>query len=315
MEYRKAVAGKPTLFLLNGLTWSTTQWQPFVEALNKLDPELGIVLYDMEGMGQTLLSRAPITFDIPFPNQVTDLKDLRDSLDIRGPLVLAGLSYGGGVALEYMARYPDDFTKVIAMAPFLEALPDQDKWIRDMIRAVRWSFPLNGNSDTDLYNFFLRVLVYGTYPIAERVMLENPYKSEGVFRMVKGALPWRAVDIVDKLPEGKVHLLAGENDPHVKLAWLRTFWQAIPAAARASFAILKDTEHKLPQERPDLTASWVVQILRDNPELKKGLTFNVDPATGEGRSEESYSYLRLGYVSCCCERSFVYINKTGRPAC
>src|SRR5665213_4014056 len=69
VEYRKAQPGRPTIFLLNGLTWETTQWQPLVTALDQLDTSIGIVLYDMEGMGKTLLDKAPINFDIPFESQ------------------------------------------------------------------------------------------------------------------------------------------------------------------------------------------------------------------------------------------------------
>src|SRR5437870_4588767 len=76
VEQRKAAPGKPTILFCNGLTWSTTQWQPLVEALDKLDPEIGIVLYDMVGMGKTLLDRAPVNYDIPFDNQIQDLKQL-----------------------------------------------------------------------------------------------------------------------------------------------------------------------------------------------------------------------------------------------
>lgn len=284
VEYRKATFGRPTLFLLNGLTWSTTQWGPFVTSLNKLDPGLGIVLYDMEGMGKTLLDKAPINFEIPIEHQVQDLKDLHDTLKITGPTILSGLSYGGAVALAYMAKYPKEFDKLIAMAPFLERLPDQDAMIQQMIKSTRQAYPFNPASDDELYDYFLRQLVTYQYPILEPIMLENPYKIEGVYRMVQGIKNWHASEIVSQLPAGKVHLMAGEDDPYVKLPWLKTLWQSLSQAARASFIILSNTQHKLPEERPDFTAAWVQQILNNNPDLKKGLVFDGDPAAGVATS-------------------------------
>ncbi|MGZ3723783.1 MAG: alpha/beta fold hydrolase [Bdellovibrionales bacterium] len=284
VEYRKAAPGKTTIFLENGLTWSTTQWKPLVDALDKIDPSIGIVLYDMVGMGKTLLDKAPVNYDIPFENQVKDLKDLYDTLKIQGPLVLSGLSYGGAVAIEYLSRYPNDFGKVIAMAPFLEKLPDQDKWILQSIAATRQMFPFNPASDEELYDYFLRQLVYTTYPMQEPIMLENPYKTEGVFRMVKGAKTWRAADAIANLPAGKLHLMAGAKDPFVQLPWLQNFWQALPVADRASFIIYRDTEHKLPEIRPDFTAAWVNEIINNNPAIKGGLVFDGDPVAGVATS-------------------------------
>ena len=284
VEHRPAVNGKPTVFFANGLTWSTRQWQPMVKALDQLDPELGIVLYDMQGMGETLLDDKPIKKELPFDGQVRDLKDLYDALDIEGPKVLAGLSYGGAVTLEYLARYPDDFEKGIAMAPFLERLPDQDQWIRNMIKVSRSMFPMNPHTDEELYDYWLRQLVYMTYPSAEPIILENPYKLEAVFRMVQGAKNWRALETADRLPRRKLHLLAGQEDPFVRLPWLETFWRAVPEQSRASFLILRNTTHKLPQERPDIVAAWLMHILSENPNLNRGLIFEGDPYTKTAKS-------------------------------
>lgn len=284
VEHRKAQNGKPTLFFANGLTWSTREWKPLIHALDKLDPDLGVVLYDMQGMGNTLLDKTPVTWEIPFDSQVRDLKALVDAMSIKGPKVLAGLSYGGAVTLEYLARYPDDFDKAIAMAPFLERLPDQDQWIRKMIQWTRKMFPFNPHTDEELYDYWLRVLIYNTYPAAEPIILENPYKMEAIFRMVKGAKDWRALDIAKKLPKGKLHLLAGQEDPFVRLPWLETFWQAVPESARASFLILMNTTHKLPQDRPEIVAAWMMHILMDNPYLNRGLTFEGHPYTKKAKS-------------------------------
>lgn len=284
VEQRQAVNGKPTLFFLNGLTWSTTQWRPLVAALDKLDPEIGIVLYDMDGMGRTLLDKAPVTWNIPFASQIKDLKGLYDKLDIEGPKILAGLSYGGAGVLQYMADHPDDFDKAIAMAPFLEKLPEQDQWIRGMIKGVRQTNPYNPATDEELYAYFLRTLVYTTYPMAEPIMLENPYKTEGVYRMVLGSKDWRALDIVKKLPAGKMHIMAGQDDPYVKLPWLQSFWAAIPERAQASFLLMHDTQHKLPEERPDFTAAWIMEIVKNNPNLNRGLIFDGNPDAGWARN-------------------------------
>jgi pimeloyl-ACP methyl ester carboxylesterase len=277
VEYRKAAAGRPTVWFLNGLTWSTEEWQPTVAALDAIDTSIGIVLYDPEGMGKTLLDKAPITFDIPFDSQVTDLKDLHDTLNIQGANVLAGLSYGGGMAIEYLAKYPADFAKIVAIAPYLAPLPNQDSWIKQQIAIVRATQPLNPSTDDELYDYFLRQLVYTTYPELEPIMLKNPYTFEAVFRMVKGARYFNANDYTSALPAGKFHLVASDQDQYVPLASLQTYWQQLPSKDRASFINVADTFHELPTEHPAFMAGWLMEILNDNASTNQGLTFDGDP--------------------------------------
>ncbi len=106
VEYRPAAEGKHTLFMLNGLTWSTRDWSSFVQAMDEIDPGIGFVLYDMRGMGRTLLEYAPIRENIAFDQQVDDLKGLRKALDVQGRTALVGLSYGGALALLIQQNIP-----------------------------------------------------------------------------------------------------------------------------------------------------------------------------------------------------------------
>ncbi len=40
-------------------------------------------------------------------------------------------------------------------------------------------------SDDDLYDLFLHQIVYATYPQAEPIVLENPFKLEATYRLVQ----------------------------------------------------------------------------------------------------------------------------------
>ncbi|MGE4133738.1 MAG: alpha/beta fold hydrolase [Bdellovibrionales bacterium] len=277
VEHYPAQDGKPTLFLLNGLTYSTRQYRDLVEALIAKDPGLGIVTYDMEGMGRTLIEKAPARQDIPIENQVRDLRDLVQKLNIEGPVSVAGLSYGGAVALLYASMYPDHFDNFIPIAPFLERLETQDQLLKKSIAAHRMMFPFDPRTDDELYDFYLRQLVYTTYPSAEPIVLENPYKLEAVYRMVKGAKHWNAVETAPRLPNGKIHLMAAVNDQYVFLERILFFWNAVPDAAKASFLKVQRSKHKIPEEWPKIVASWLLEILNNNPDLHRGLTFEADP--------------------------------------
>jgi pimeloyl-ACP methyl ester carboxylesterase len=284
-EVRLPQNGKPTLYLVNGLTYSTEQWKPFAEALSKIDPDLGLVLYDMEGMGQTLLAEAPVYWDIPFENQVADLHTLKQKLAIPGPSFALGLSYGGAVILAEASENPSDFDGYIAMSPFIERIPEQDVWIKNSIVAYRMTPVgiMDPRSDDELYDVYLRTLVYTTYPAAEPIVLENPYKLEAIYRMVKGAKNWSAVGRVARFPKGKMHVVAARDDEYVKFDRMQIFLEAAKRKLNST-AIFEHSHHKIPEEEPGLAAAWVYQILSGNPNLAKGLTFDVDPATDTATS-------------------------------
>lgn len=284
VEQRAAVNGKATLVFLNGLTYSTKQWRELVTALDRIDPDLGIVLYDMVGMGQTLLDRAPVDYDIPFAQQVTDLNALVSKLAISGRKYVIGLSYGGAVALQYMADYPGVFDQAVIMSPFLFRLPAQDTWIANIIKWHRLTYPFDPRADDELYEYYLHNLVFSTYPMAEPILLENPYKLEATYRMVKGARNWKATDVTERLPKSKLHLMAGDQDEYVNIDWLKTFWNQVPDSARASFVHSKDSKHKIPEDKPAFAAAWIAEILAGNSSLQKGLTFEGDPAKMLARS-------------------------------
>lgn len=283
VEHRTAASGKHTLFMLNGLTWSTRDWNAFVRAMDQIDPGIGFVLYDMRGMGRTLLEYAPIRESISLEDQVEDLKLLRAKLNVHGKAALAGLSYGGAMAIAYAAKYPRDFDLSVAMAPFIERLTDQDKIIDTWIRQHRFFYPLDFRLKEELYDHYLRILIYTTYPLAEPVLLENSYKLEATFRMVQGAKEFKALGQVERLPKNKLHLIGAMNDDFVKAERLAIFWQAVESKA-ASFLRLGYTKHKIPSERPEIAASWVYQILQGHPEIAHGAVFDGDPFKGEAHS-------------------------------
>lgn len=168
VRYVKPKEKMPTVILLNGLTYTTAEWDDFVAPL--VAKGVGIVRYDMFAMGQSLLKYAPITATVPVEDQIKDLNTLLGVLKIKGPYNIAGLSYGGGVAAGFAAAYPSKVKNLIMMAPYTRPLEGQDTWIKAQIWATRQMFPFNKASDDELYQYFLRQIVYSTYPQAEPVV-------------------------------------------------------------------------------------------------------------------------------------------------
>lgn len=282
VEYVPAEGGKPTVVLINGLTYSTRQWDNFVEPL--LAKGIGVLRYDPFGMGKTLLKYAPILASIPWQEQVSDLKALLTKLKIKGPYNLVGLSYGGGIAAGFAAAYPNQVKNLVMMAPFTRPLAGTDNWIKAQIWATRQMFPFNKMSDDDLYDYYLHQIVYATYPQAEPIVLENPFKLEAIYRLVQGIRKARPIDLTDTIPAKALHLMIARQDQYINTSVLEEYWDAVPESARASLLYINGSEHKMVETVPYFTASWVYEILMGNKRLFRGSTFEGYPYRGEVRT-------------------------------
>lgn len=278
VDYVKAEGTKPTVVLLNGLTYSTRQWDDMVKPL--IERGIGVVRYDMFGQGKTLLKYAPIKEVIPYQDQVSDLKSLLNELGVKAPYNLVGLSYGGGIAAGFAAAYPKEVKNVIMLSPYTQPLETQDISIRAQIQAVRLTFPMNPMSDDELYDFFLKQNIYTTYPSAEPIVLENPYKLDATFHLVQGIRKFRPVDVADTMPKDVLHLVIARQDQYIPNYILDAYWKAVPRASQASRLYVNGSEHKIPEAVPNFAAAWVYQILSGNPIYFKGSDFEGFPFLG-----------------------------------
>lgn len=277
VDWTYAKANKPTVILINGLTYSTKQWDRFTEVL--VEKGIGVLRYDPQGMGETLLKYAPILENITYESQVDDLKALLKTLKINQKVNLVGLSYGGGIGIAFAAKYPDSVKSMIAMAPYTAPVATQDEWVRSQVWLTRKTVPWNTATDEALYEFYFRQLVYLTYPGVEPVVLENPYKLEATFRMANGIRPLIAKSVVGKLPAGSFHLIIAGSDQYIQREVLEDFWKSVPENIRASKTIMNNVEHKIPEAAPQFSALYVEKILSESI-LSGGKEFDADPVSG-----------------------------------
>ncbi len=90
---------KPVLVILNGIMMSTLSWEPFKEAFLK---DVRLLRLDLLDQGRS--SKMSGNYDQTV--QVDMLEALFTALDLQ-EMTLAGISYGGNVALQYAAKHPE----------------------------------------------------------------------------------------------------------------------------------------------------------------------------------------------------------------
>lgn len=279
VEFNKAQKNKPTIIFTNGLTHSTRNWLAVVSPL--VAQGYGIVLFDFYGMGTTLLSNPLPKGPISYKQQAFDLKTLVTKLKINPPYNFVGLSYGGGILAAYTAAYPRDIKNLIMIAPYTEFLQSQKELIQKQIKQTRQMFPMNPATDEELTDYFIRFMVYTTYPLAEISSVENPYKLEGITRIVQGIRTYQPIEQTQALPPQSLHLILAERDQYIPKDVFQNYWNRVPKQAKASRIMVQFSEHKLPDVFPLFTSQLIKQIVDGQPALFKGDSYIANPLTFE----------------------------------
>jgi pimeloyl-ACP methyl ester carboxylesterase len=275
-EY-KARNGAPTVVLLHGLTYTMKPWQAMVNNFGQSD--LGVLVYDMRGMGKTLEATGPAKDVIPLEKQVEDLDYLlRDrGLD---RVTLAGLSYGGAVAIAYAQAHPERVANLVLMAPFVKALKQQDDMIKQRIQMFRMMNPRDKRSDDELYETFLRDIIFQTYPLYEPVVKEHPWRLEAVYQMVRGVRKFLGAEAVKTVAAIPVHLLVAGKDQYVPVQDLNEFWSALRPDQKGSRITIRGSEHKMPEAVPNFVSAWITHIVASDASISGGREFDGNPSQG-----------------------------------
>jgi len=279
VDWLKAKDSQPTVILLNGLTYDTTDWDKFVTALAPYG--LGILRYDPKGMGKTLELDGAVTDVIRIEDQARDLNLLTKKVGLTGKLNLVGLSYGGGLAIAFAKNYANRINKAILISPYTGPLAQQDIFIQSQIAWTRITFPYNPATDEELYAYFLRNIVYFVNPYSEPAMLRSPLKPEAVFQMTQGIRKYDVPSAATKFPAKSIHLVIAGADQYIPRKVLETFWSSLPSDMRASKMIIDYSEHKIPEAFPQFNAQWVNMIMQETPGVNDGLSFEADPFDGK----------------------------------
>ena len=108
--------GLPVITFLNGLTQNANLWKSYAEYF--VPRGYRVLAYDMLGQG---LSSKPV-LDIPLATHADLLDELLTALGIR-KTHLAGISFGGVIALDFAIRHGRRLESLVAMSTFAELTP------------------------------------------------------------------------------------------------------------------------------------------------------------------------------------------------
>jgi len=220
VSVREGTRDWPPLLLCNGIGASLELFQPFVDAL---DPRRPVIRFDMPGIGG---SPAPV---VPYHLATLPslLAGLLDQLGYEQADVL-GISWGGGLAQQFVLSRPDRVRRLVLVAtgPGALMVPGHPRVLlrmlsprrhRDPGHAVRIAGELYGGSarkDPAL----ARDLLHATTRLGP---------ARGYFYQLIAAIGWTSLPRLPKLRPPTL-ILAGDDDPIIPLVNARIMHRLIP---------------------------------------------------------------------------------------
>lgn len=255
------VAGPDTgrvVVLAAGFSVPSYIWSPLFEAL--ADSGFRVVRYDYYGRGWS--ERVESSYDQDL--YVRQLAGLLDSLRIRGPVTVAGLSFGGTVVTSFTERHPERVGALIYVDPLFNArrpvAPEQRS-------AWAWNFHmvLRGGTDelaTGQLGDFLHPERYPDWVARYRVQQRFRGTRESLRRTrEQTAVAPPQADVLRLLGVSPRPVLVvwGKQDRVVPVAGSRALLAAMP---RAGLVAVGSAGHLPHIEQPGAVVPAVVRFLR-----------------------------------------------------
>jgi pimeloyl-ACP methyl ester carboxylesterase len=248
VAYRRAGDGPP-LVLLHGAASDGRLWQPQLEGLAD---EFTVVAWDEPGAGES--SDIPTDFDLP--GYADCLAALIEHLEL-GAAHVAGLSWGGTVALELYRRRPELVATLVMIdsyAGWKGSLPEEE--VRARVEGTRQALAAPSFDPT------LPGLFAGDPPAEFLSLLEEVGAAVRPHTFKVQLSVMAEADLNDVLPTIAVPTLLvwGELDARSPLAVAHQFERAIP---NASLVVIPECGHVSNLEQPDQVNAAVREFCLD----------------------------------------------------
>lgn len=128
MYYEDQGSGIP-LLLIHGFPLNSQLWKPQIEGLSDI---ARVLAPDLPGHGRTEAKEGPYWMD----ELAEDMDAFLDELEITVPVVVAGLSMGGYIALAYHRQHSSRMAGLILASTRAEADPPQTKQNREKVAEI-----------------------------------------------------------------------------------------------------------------------------------------------------------------------------------
>lgn len=248
LYYEVSGHGEQPLLLFNGLTMSTAAWTLMAPLL---EPRFRLIRLDFQGQGQ---SERRVQDSYPLTQQADDAAALLDHLGIE-QCYLAGLSYGGMVALHFARRHPARLSRLL-LASTLAWSDAANVYIAQSWSAAQQAGGPGLRFDISLpWLFSSRFFVSSAQMLPDLRTIAATVDWPGVERILAGIREHDARSWLDEI-RVPTHIIVGSEDRLTPLYQSELLHQGI---AGSTLTVLPGAGHAIHIEAP---AAFAQQISR-----------------------------------------------------
>jgi len=266
---------KPIIVMLPGLDDNLGDWSGLDKML--ADQDYCVLTPDLPGQGYSLLRTGTNWGDLSFKAQVEVVDRLRKFVGSE-KIVLAGLSYGGGIALGYAGIHPENVNKVFAFDPFIAPIEPQEDQILAMVSYYR-TYVNPFISEEEAYEIIFRMVVYTTYPLTEPKILAHVNEPEAVVQLSVKLRGANISEVMKNAPAGSVVMIRGSEDKFVTQEVVVKAWKGLAANVRRALFTILGVGHRTTTDDPKSSFNIIHGVLDPNSSIEMGGEYVVDSTT------------------------------------
>jgi pimeloyl-ACP methyl ester carboxylesterase len=260
----KDASKKPPLIMLDGIAARYERNTAFEDLVKKSGQS--IVSIYLPGQGETLAKDmaaggASLRSDIEQEDQAKTVIGVLDALGIKNQVGVAGLSYGGAIAAQCEAQYPDRFSKVMVVAPY----------VRSQGSSNPWSGMLNNPWNpwgASMYRAAVKSTLTSMFNYTPDVLKAHPGAfHEGLYRLTMGLEDYDLKDTVRGMKD--LHFLVVPEDGASPPEQNKDAFNGVGTGSFTSAPASEAGNHDLVRANGPLVAKWLSDVMTDRVKASK----------------------------------------------
>lgn len=254
LDTEVATGGSPTLLLVHGFPLSHRMWCGQVDGLSEV---CRVVAPDLRGYGESCRGEWPKADEPPtLARYADDLAALIDHLQSEGPVVLAGFSMGGYIALEMQRRHADRFDALVLIDTKAAADTEEARATRLKMADKIGEWGAARVAELMRPNLFAPETPERIANETVRDIASTRPEAIAVSQRAMAARP-DSTPLLSRIDEPTL-VVCGEHDAISPPAEMRGIAHAIPDA---QFVEIEGASHMAPVEKPDAVNAALREFL------------------------------------------------------
>lgn len=248
----------PLVVLVHGFSVPYYVWDPTFTALSEAG--FRVLRYDLYGRGYS--DRPQVAYDQGlFTGQLTELLS---ALEVEGPVVLVGLSFGGAVVARYVDEYPEQVQGLVLIDPQVASVSTDDifplniPWVGEYLMSVYMAPHMLPESQPD---DFYRPERFPDWEEMYRVQMQYTGFKRAILSSIRNMVGLYPLADYRTLGREDLHtmLIWGEEDQTISFTEIELVREAFP---QAEFYTIAEAGHLSHYEQADTVNSLLVDFLK-----------------------------------------------------